>query len=178
MSEMNTFTGRIFDPLKMMKQDVCVEDIAHALSLVCRGGGHIRYFFSVAQHSMNCASEAAARGWSGRIVLACLLHDASEAYMSDVPRPFKKYLKDYKKLEDRLLSLVYEKYLGSDITEAEARLVKQIDNDILAYDLFYLLDEGCKEDLPEMKRPFSYEVRSFESVAQEYLELFQKWMNK
>ena len=178
MSAMNTFTGRIFDPLKMMKQDVCVEDIAHALSLVCRGGGHIRYFFSVAQHSMNCASEAAARGWSGRIVLACLLHDASEAYMSDVPRPFKKYLKDYKKLEDRLLSLVYEKYLGSDITEAEARLVKQIDNDILAYDLFYLLDEGCKEDLPEMKRPFSYEVRSFESVAQEYLELFQKWMNK
>ena len=47
MSAMNTFTGRIFDPLKMMKQDVCVEDIAHALSLVCRGGGHIRYFFSV-----------------------------------------------------------------------------------------------------------------------------------
>ena len=41
MSAMNTFTGRIFDPLKMMKQDVCVEDIAHALSLVCRGGGHI-----------------------------------------------------------------------------------------------------------------------------------------
>ena len=34
MSEMNTFTGRIFDPLKMMKQDVCVEDIAHALSRV------------------------------------------------------------------------------------------------------------------------------------------------
>lgn len=45
MGAMNTFTGRIFDPLKMMKQDVCVEDIAHALSLVCRGGGHIRYFF-------------------------------------------------------------------------------------------------------------------------------------
>ena len=91
MSAMNTFTGRIFDPLKMMKQDVCVEDIAHALSLVCRGGGHIRYFFSVAQHSMNCASEAAARGWSGRIVLACLLHDASEAYIADIIRPVKPY---------------------------------------------------------------------------------------
>ena len=44
MSVMNTFTGRIFDPLKMTKQDVCVEDIAHALSLVCRGGGHIPIF--------------------------------------------------------------------------------------------------------------------------------------
>ena len=60
---MNTFTGRIFDPLKMTKKDVCVEDIAHALSLICRGGGHIRYFFSVAQHSMNCADEAAARAF-------------------------------------------------------------------------------------------------------------------
>ena len=85
MSAMNTFTGRIFDPLKMMKQDVCVEDIAHALSLVCRGGGHIRYFFSVAQHSMNCASEAAARGWSWRIVLACLLHDARGLYCGYYP---------------------------------------------------------------------------------------------
>ena len=87
MSVMNTFTGRIFDPLKMTKKDVCVEDIAHALSLICRGGGHIRYFFSVAQHSMNCADEAAARGWSKRIVLACLLHDASEAYIADIIRP-------------------------------------------------------------------------------------------
>lgn len=46
----------------MTKKDVCVEDIAHALSLICRGGGHIRYFFSVAQHSMNCADEAGGQG--------------------------------------------------------------------------------------------------------------------
>ena len=45
MSAMNTCTGRIFDPLKMMKQDVCVEDIAHALSLVCRAVGISAIFF-------------------------------------------------------------------------------------------------------------------------------------
>ena len=173
-----TYGGIHFFPLDPEADKIEITDVAHALSLICRGNGHVKTFFSVGQHCIHCALEAEARGYGSRIALACLLHDASEAYMSDVPRPFKKYLKDYKKLEDRLLSLVYEKYLGSDITEAEARLVKQIDNDILAYDLFYLLDEGCKEDLPEMKRPFSYEVRSFESVAQEYLELFQKWMNK
>ena len=172
-----TYSGTHFFPTEPDMKDFHIRDVAHALSFICRGNGHVKQFFSVGQHCINCSLEAEARGYSERVVLACLLHDASEAYMSDVPRPFKKYLKDYKKLEDRLLSLVYEKYLGSDITEAEARLVKQIDNDILAYDLFYLLDEGCKEDLPEMKRPFSYEVRSFESVAQEYLELFQKWMN-
>lgn len=173
-----TYSGTHFFPTEPDMKDFHIRDVAHALSFICRGNGHVKQFFSVGQHCINCSLEAEARGYSERVVLACLLHDASEAYMSDVPRPFKKYLKDYKKLEDCLLSLVYEKYLGSDITEAEARLVKQIDNDILAYDLFYLLDEGCKEDLPEMKRPFSYEVRSFESVAQEYLELFQKWMNK
>ena len=108
MSAMNTFTGRIFDPLKMMKQDVCVEDIAHALSLVCRGGGHIRYFFSVAQHSMNCASEAAARGWSGRIVLACLLHDASEAYIADIIRPVKPYLTNYLDIEAQIMDVIYD----------------------------------------------------------------------
>ena len=45
MSAMNTFTGRIFDPLKMMKQDVCVEDIAHALSLVVGAWAYPLFFF-------------------------------------------------------------------------------------------------------------------------------------
>ena len=122
-----TYSGTHFFPTEPDMKDFHIRDVAHALSFICRGNGHVKLFFSVGQHCINCSLEAEARGYSERVVLACLLHDASEAYMSDVPRPFKKYLKDYKKLEDRLLSLVYEKYLGSDITEAEARLVKQID---------------------------------------------------
>lgn len=134
--------------------------------------------FSVGQHCINCALEAEARGYSGRVVLACLLHDASEAYMSDVPRPFKQYLKEYAVFEDRLLTLVYQKYLGTDVTEEEQMLIRQIDNEILAYDLFYLLGEGGREDLPKLCRTFSYEVRPFEDVEHEYIELFQKWSDK
>jgi len=75
---------------------ICIEDIAHALSLICRGNGQVKTFFSVGQHCINCAREALARGYSRRVAFACLLHDASECYLSDVPRPFKKTLSGYK----------------------------------------------------------------------------------
>ena len=55
MSVMNTYSGRKFDPMKIAPEDVYLEDIAHALSLVCRGGGQIRWFYSVGQHFINCA---------------------------------------------------------------------------------------------------------------------------
>lgn len=173
-----TYGGTHFSPTEPDMKDFHMTDVAHALSLICRGNGHVKTFFSVGQHCINCALEAEARGYSGRVVLACLLHDASEAYMSDVPRPFKQYLKEYAVFEDRLLTLVYQKYLGTDVTEEEQMLIRQIDNEILAYDLFYLLGEGGREDLPKLCRTFSYEVRPFEDVEHEYMELFQKWSDK
>ena len=104
MNVMNTYSGRKFDPMKIAPEDVYLEDIAHALSLVCRGGGQIRWFYSVGQHSINCAHEALARGWSDRMALACLLHDASECYISDVIRPVKVHLQNYLEIELRTRS--------------------------------------------------------------------------
>lgn len=173
-----TYGGTYFYPTEPDMKNFHISDVAHALSLICRGNGHVKKFFSVGQHCINCALEAELRGCSKRVVLACLLHDASEAYMSDVPRPFKKYLKDYIMFEDKLIKLVYEKYLGSDVTEEEEQQIKQIDNDVLAYDMYYLLGQGSEEELPELKRKFSYEVRPFEEVEKEYLEVFERVMNK
>lgn len=90
MSYITTYTGKHFDPVNPDASLLCIEDIAHALSLLCRGNGHVQTFFSVGQHCIACAKEAQARGLSARLILACLLHDASECYMSDVPRPFKQ----------------------------------------------------------------------------------------
>ena len=84
MSYITTVTGKHFDPMDPGNQDFNIVDIAHALSLICRGNGHIRFFYSVAQHSIACAEEAVARGYSPEVILGCLLHDASEAYLSDV----------------------------------------------------------------------------------------------
>ena len=98
-----TYSGLHIIPTKPEKNKILIKDIAHALSLICRGNGHVKTFFSVGQHCINCALEAEARGYSKRIILACLLHDASEAYMSDVPRPFKQYLDQYLEFENQLL---------------------------------------------------------------------------
>ena len=70
MPEMNTYTKRQFDPMKITIEDVDIVDIAHALSLLCRGGGHLKQFYSVGQHCINCAKEAKARNYSNRVVLA------------------------------------------------------------------------------------------------------------
>ena len=113
---MTTFTGRHFDPMQIKTEDICMEDIAHALSLTCRGGGHLKYFYSVAQHSLNCSAEAKARGWSGKLQLACLLHDASEAYISDIIRPVKANLTGYLEIESRIMEKILEKYSYTAIT--------------------------------------------------------------
>lgn len=170
-----TYTGIHFDPLAPTPERLEIRDIAHALSLLCRGNGHVQTFFSVGQHCIHCALEAQARGMSRRVVLACLLHDASEAYLSDVPRPFKKNLPAYQQLENRLLAVIYQTYLGSELTAEEAAQVKQIDDDMLWYDLTTLLRDPPARPAPAMSTAFSYEVRPFAQVEQHYLALYEQF---
>jgi hypothetical protein len=101
-----TFSGiymNVFEPTLEM---ICIEDIAHALSYQCRFGGHLPKFYSVAQHSLNCSYLIEDR----ELKLAGLLHDASEAYLLDIPRPIKHRLSNYKEIEDKLMRLIAEKY--------------------------------------------------------------------
>ena len=175
MSEMNTFTGRIFDPLKMTKQDVCVEDIAHALSLICRGGGHIRYFFSVAQHSMNCANEAAARGWSGRIALACLLHDASEAYIADIIRPVKPYLTNYLDIEVQIMNVIYDYFGLGDLTPEEKMFCKQIDDEMMENELQTMMPGEERRQTPILMSEPDFRERPYRDVEEEFKGMVEKY---
>lgn len=173
-----TYGGTWFYPTDPKIEDIHITDIAHALSLICRGNGHVKNFFSVGQHCIYCAMEAKARGYSDRMVLACLLHDAAECYMSDVPRPFKKYLDQYLVFEDRILALVYEKYLGSVLTEEEEELLKIIDDDLLYYDLRILLRIPTEKKAPEVHIDLDYSVKAFEEVEKQYLQLFYDLIEK
>ncbi len=170
-----TYTEEHFYPTEPDPEKLKIEDIAHSLSMQCRGNGHVKSFFSVAQHCINCAREAEARGYSPRTVLACLLHDASEAYMSDVPRPFKKELPSFIEWEDKLLDMIYKKWLGSALSEEEARLVKTVDDEMLFYDLKVLLNEKQDRPAPELRLELSYNVRPFKDVEREYLTLFDRY---
>lgn len=106
-----TFTGHridLSDPDRWLNAWDEV-DIAHALSHLCRFGGHVRGFLSVAQHSLNVARRCAPE-----YRLYALLHDAAEAYILDIPRPLKSSLvfrsaqgdKTYRKLEDEILQAI------------------------------------------------------------------------
>ena len=167
-----TYGGRYFSPVEPEAENIDIGDIAHALSLLCRGNGQVTQFFSVGQHCLNCAAEAEARGYSRRVCLACLLHDASEAYMTDVTRPLKRHLPEYKKYENILLDMIYEKYLESPLTEEEQQQVKQIDDDMLYYDLLVLLNEPQEREKPEIRIELKYEFVPFEIVEARYLEAF------
>ena len=175
MSYITTYTGKHFDPVHPDMTQVDIHDIAHALPLICRGNGQVKTFFSVGQHCINAAKEAKMRGYSDRLILACLIHDACECYMSDVPRPLKPSMPEYIRTEDHLLNLIYEKYLGSTLSAEEAAMVKAVDNALLYYDLKELLDEVSDTSAPELHITLNYEFVPFEQVEQEYLELFNHY---
>lgn len=94
-----TFSKVQMNPLCPKQEEIRIEDIAHAQSLMTRANGHFPEFYSVGQHSIACAREAIARNYSSRVVLACLLHDGSEAYLSDITRPVKGELSEYRRIE-------------------------------------------------------------------------------
>jgi hypothetical protein len=102
---MQTRSGCQFYPLDPRPEDICIQDIAHALSQLCRFGGHCVEFYSVAQHCVMVASIL-----PPELRLAGLLHDATEAYLVDIPRPLKIALPDYQRIEDALHTIIGEKF--------------------------------------------------------------------
>ena len=90
-----TFTGRSYWPADPRPEDIDIEDIAHALSMLCRFGGHCRRFYSVAEHSIHVSHLV-----PPEYALHALLHDATEAYLVDVPRPIKRMLGGYAEMEE------------------------------------------------------------------------------
>jgi hypothetical protein len=105
MNWIQTYTGKAFYPLEDEPGIIDIRDIAHALSLQCRFNGHCRVFYSVAQHSVHVSEvvEPAYALWG-------LLHDAAEAYMSDLPRPVKGQMPRFGELEDKLLGRILRDY--------------------------------------------------------------------
>lgn len=105
---LQTFTGKKVWPLDPRPEDICIEDIAHALSNICRYTGHVRRFYSVAQHSV-LVSQILPRN----LQLCGLLHDAAEAYICDLPRPLKQsepFGSIYKEHEETLERCIAEKF--------------------------------------------------------------------
>ena len=174
MSEIMTYTKKMFDPLHPNAELIDIEDIAHALSMLCRANGHFKSFYSVAQHSINCMKEAKARGYSDRIQLACLLHDASEAYLSDVTRPVKAELPRYKEIEAPLQETIWNKWLDQPLTEEERKQVFDIDDTILAHEFLNLMGEKITDQIPEIHSVPQFAFTGFDTSKHQFLRLFRQ----
>lgn len=111
--KIKTFTGRYVNPLDLKPEDICIEDIAHHLSLICRYTGACPFHFSVAQHSLMVSKFMwATHNGSVKAALAGLLHDGSEAYLNDIASPVKHdpRMAFYREAEDRAERIIFAKF--------------------------------------------------------------------
>lgn len=169
-----TYTKEHFTPLEPHINQIHIRDIAHALSLLTRANGHFPEFYSVAQHSIQCCKEAIARGYSNRVILAALLHDASEAYLSDITRPVKRNLKEYGRIEKKLQDIIYQRFLGSTLTQEETKLVKLIDDTCLYHEFKHYMGEELQNTVPEMVSENGFYIRNFIEVEEEFIQLAEE----
>lgn len=168
-----TYTGKKFYPLDPRPEDVDVVDIAHALSNLCRFTGHLREFYSVATHSTYVAQLS----YDGQddTPLYGLLHDASEAYISDVSRPVKYHpgFSAYLDFEKKLQSVIYKSFGLSDLMPTA---VKEADSRMLVTEMRDLGMPGQFGSVEMPWAPYSFNVvsQSPKEAEEEFLELYYK----
>jgi uncharacterized protein len=134
-----TASGKKIYFLDPNPDDFDIEDIAFSLSNQCRFNGHVP-FYSVAEHCLWVAAKLPTEH-----KLAGLLHDASEAYLSDVPTPVKQCLPDYKKIEANLQAAIDKKFNIDSQTEQ----VFFWDKKSVYREAFFLLKSKGKDWIPE-----------------------------
>ncbi|GBG55234.1 hypothetical protein SPFL3102_00660 [Sporomusaceae bacterium FL31] len=168
-----TYTGIKFWPLDPLPHEVSLNDIAHALAMLCRANGHCTSFYSVAQHSLNVSKELAFLGYSQRLQLMGLLHDASEAYLSDITRPVKKYLPQYIEIEHKLQTTIFHAFSLFPTAE-ELEIVSQIDNALLAHEVRTLMKNINEWAMPVELHDVDLASKPIADVKEEFLSLGYK----
>lgn len=155
-------------------KDICLHDIAHALSMLCRFNGHCLFFYSVAQHSLNVAIELKEQNRSPKIQLYGLLHDAAEAYICDLPKPLKARIPEYKKIEDSIQNSIWKKFSLPEPDDTESEIIKAIDNLLLNHEADILMRDFDTGRLKDIKTKADIRYIPMEEVEKNFLELGNK----
>ena len=181
MATLETVSGRKVDVSNPDPATIDIEDIAWALSRMPRFSGHsIPYVpYSVAQHCIQVARDLAPHG--PRIQIYGLLHDAAEAYINDLPSPVKHIPEIYaviKKLEDNLMSTIYQSLKITPPTEEEEQIVKIADKTQQAVEAYnFMYSRGKDWNLPEVSftklQEFKEPMSSIDSYH-EFLSYFEE----
>jgi len=102
---MHTHSGLLVNIRNPKIEDILIDDIAWSLSMQCRYAGHVKAYYSVAEHCI-----IVSRRLPEKLKLAGLLHDAAEAYVTDLPSPIKVLLPGYKEIENVFHAAVAEAF--------------------------------------------------------------------
>ena len=138
MTILTSWSGVDINITSPQASDIHIKDIAHSLSMICRYNGTTRYHYSVAQHSLAVANVAQKMGYPPEQVLYALLHDATEAYICDIPRPLKSLLSEYRKIEQSLNQVIMDKF---GISGVDTTTVDVIDYNIVYDEALEVLDK-------------------------------------
>lgn len=142
---MTTASGLHFYHFTPDPDTVIVEDIAHALSMICRYTGHTKFHYSVGQHSIYAEQvlreqhpELLTTKRGLRTLLTALMHDAAEAFGNDLHRVVKRKLPDYMRLMNRIEKLIAKKF---GLIWPEPDVVKNVDGALLSTELVQLMNQ-------------------------------------
>lgn len=165
-------SGRLFDFLDPHGSDFDIEDIAHGLAHVCRYAGQCHGFYSVAEHSMLVADIAS------EFAYEALLHDAAEAFIGDVTRPFKQLLPEYRRIEAVVEDAIAERF-GFDRRYKAA--VKEADLRVLAAEQAQVMAPGCADWAADANiEPANVRVRNLDpaTAKREFLQRHEELLSR
>lgn len=106
-----TNSGKYINVFDTNPEDINIEDIAHALSMIPRFGGHLPKFYSVGEHSLYVFRYVKKQYPNDyQLQLQALMHDATEAYLLDMPSPIKHRMPEYMAIENKLGAVIATKF--------------------------------------------------------------------
>jgi len=169
---MQLASGKPFFPLDPRPDEIEIDDIAIALSRICRFGGHTTTFYSVAEHSILVSLLV-----PDEHRLTALLHDATEAYIGDMIRPLKSQIPQFSEIENNLWGAIAERFslpveMPSCVKEADVLSLAIEKRDVMAEPIG--VDWGTLPSAPNISTSWSLRAGS----AKEFLLHFYKYGGK
>lgn len=173
---METYSGQQFYFGNPSQESIVVQDISHALSNLCRYGGHSRLFYSVAEHSCLLSDWV----WSqdvgnAQLAFEALMHDSTEGYLVDMPRPIKYKLPDYRTIEDNLAAAIATRF---GLTTPMPRIIHEADSRILRDERAQVMSDSGNDWGTDSLEPLGVTVRFMAPLTaeQEFMSRF-RWLD-
>jgi 5'-deoxynucleotidase YfbR-like HD superfamily hydrolase len=180
-SWISTYHGGRFYAFEPKAEDIQIEDIAHALSLTCRYSGHCKFFFSVAQHSIGVSYILKWLGYDSKIQLYGLLHDASEAYVCDIPKDIKHNMPEYQRIEKKIQNAIWGTFGLEPPTDTIKAIIKQADNMMLLEEAKTLMLNWQEWDIPtynSIRMHGKIEQIDMHIIEKQFLDTFDLLINR